>query len=115
MCFGHFAYVGIEFCTGNVVPSASLEYWLKKRRNVQTCLSQHGGTLVELAFVSPYLVQHLNAVFTEPVVVVGFPRGPVSEGGHVFIRPAEQTGHSQVIQTSPDITGGCKKKSRAVK
>lgn len=29
MCFRHFAYVGIELCTGHVIPSASLEQEIK--------------------------------------------------------------------------------------
>lgn len=63
---------------------------------------------VRLFFHPSHLVQHLNTVLTEPIVVVGFPWSPVSEGHHVFIRPGEHTSHNQVIQTGPHVTRGCK-------
>lgn len=52
-------------------------------------------------------MRHLDAVVSEPVVVVWFPWGPISEGDHVPVGPGEEPGRSQVIQASPHITGGC--------
>lgn len=105
VCFGHFAYVGIELGAGHVIPSSGL----KQRGHLhQKSLQRMIKDFDQVHVVTGvYLVYHLHTVLVEPVVVVGLPRGPVSEGRHVFVRPGKHPGHNQVSQTRPHVTGGC--------
>ncbi len=65
--------------------------------------------MFQLFFRLSHLVRHLNTVLVEPLVIVGFPWRPVSEGHLVLVRPCVHTSQKEVIQASPHITAGCKR------
>lgn len=107
MRFGHFAHEGIKFRTIDVVPSASLKQRYNKHVNVFLFFSFILDTFKRVDFFLSHLVGHLHTVLIEPIMVGWFPQVPISEGHHVPVGPGKESRHSQVIHTSPHITGGC--------